>query len=198
MPLKINPRMLRGAWREGYASDVQTTSATFLGFNAYGYPEFNTVRSPLGELLYRLKYRGERAGLPEIVETVIAFLRNWRISIDALVPVPPSRTARKSQPVLEVAMAVCERMGIPLCDACLSKVKSTAELKDVFEFGERAAILKGVFKVNQDLTAGRRLLLFDDLYRSGATATAIARALISEGGAAAVYLLTLTRTRRKL
>ena len=146
--------MLRGAWREGYALDVQTTSATFLGFNAYGHPEFNTVRSPLGELLYRLKYRGERAGLPEIVETVIAFLRNWRISIDALVPVPPSRTARKSQPVLEVAMAVCERMGIPLCGACLSKVKSTAELKDIFEFGERAAMLTGVFKVNQDLTAG--------------------------------------------
>lgn len=35
-------------------------------------------------------------------------------------------------------------------------------------------------------------------YRSGATASAIARLLIGQGGASAVYLLTLTRTRRTL
>ncbi len=77
------------------------------------------------------------------------------------------------------------------------KGKGTGELKDVFEFEKRAAALKNAFAVGRNVTEGKRLLLFDDLYRSGATATAITRALTSNGHAAAVFLLTLTRTRRK-
>jgi len=196
VPVKINPRKLRGPWAEGFALDLQTTGATFLGYDGYGHPQFDTARSPLGELLYRLKYRGDRACLPEIVETAAGFLRGWRLRIDATVPVPPSRAGRKSQPVLEVAKSLCELTGIRLCDACVKKVKRTAELKDVYEFSKRAAILQGAFDVDRDLTAGRRLLLFDDLYRSGATATAVTRALIDNGGAEAVFLLALTRTRR--
>jgi len=77
-------------------------------------------------------------------------------------------------------------------------VKSTAQLKDVFDFQKRAQLLADAFSVDKEKTKGRRLLLFDDLYRSGATASAIARLLIGQGDASAVYLLTLTRTRRTL
>jgi predicted amidophosphoribosyltransferase len=45
-------------------------------------------------------------------------------------------------------------------------------------------------------TSGKNLLLFDDLYRSGATVSAITELLKSQGKAKAVYLLTLTETRR--
>jgi predicted amidophosphoribosyltransferase len=96
-----------------------------------------------------------------------------------------------------MARAVCERTGITLCDQCVKKIKSTAELKDVFEFEKRAVALKDAFAVDQSLTEGKRLLLFDDLYRSGATVTAISRSLTSDGRAAAVFLLTLTRTRSR-
>ena len=118
--------------------------------------------------------------------------------MDALVPVPPSNTSRKSQPVLEISRRISKEIGVLLCEACVTKVKSTGELKNVFEYKKRAAVLKDAFAVNRSLTEGKRLLLFDDLYRSGATATAVARALVSDGGALAVFLLTLTRTRSKL
>ena len=39
---------------------------------------------------------------------------------------------------------------------------------------------------------GRKFLLFDDLYGSGATGGAITELLKGPGGAKAVYLLTLT------
>jgi predicted amidophosphoribosyltransferase len=58
-------------------------------------------------------------------------------------------------------------------------------------------ILKDAFAVDRQLTEGKRLLLFDDLYRSGATVTAISHSLKSDGLAGAVFLLTLTRTRSK-
>ena len=155
-------------------------------------------RSALGDLLYRLKYRGDRTALLQIVETVAAFPDTWKPQVGAIVPVPPSNTTRKNQPVLELAKALSEQTGIELCTSCVSKVKSTAQLKDVFDFQKRAQLLADAFSVDKEKTKGRRLLLFDDLYRSGATASAIARLLIGQGDASAVYLLTLTRTRRTL
>jgi len=78
----------------------------------------------------------------------------------------------------------------------VSKVKGTAQLKDVFDYKQRAEILQGAFAVDEARTRGKRLLLFDDLYRSGATVSTIAELLTGDGAASAVYLLTLTQTRK--
>jgi predicted amidophosphoribosyltransferase len=199
MATKINPKTLRGPWAAGFALDVHTTGSTFLGHNAYGHPVFDTGRSPIGELVYRLKYRGNKDALREIVDTVAGFLLGtWKLQADILVPVPPSNTARRNQPVMEVAVSISDRCGIPLCDSCITKVKSTAQLKDVFELAKRTELLQNAFAVDRAMTSGKKILVFDDLYRSGATAGTISRLLASEGGAKAVYLLTLTQTRRSL
>ena len=110
-------------------------------------------------------------------------------------PVPPSNTARKNQPVIEVARALSQHLRAPLCEACLSKAKNTAQLKDIFDYTKRTEILKDAFSVDA-LTEGKRLLLIDDLYRSGATVSAIAQLLSTTGRVHAVYLLTLTHTRK--
>ena len=118
--------------------------------------------------------------------------------MDALVPVPPSNAARKLQPVIEVATRISDLTGIPLCRSCVSKIKRTGQLKDLFEREARESILKGAFAVDRDRTAGKRILLFDDLFRSGATAGTITRLLLGGGAVARVYLLTLTQTRKNL
>jgi competence protein ComFC len=197
VPVKSNPIKLRGAWQDGYALDLHTISSTFLGTDSFGHDVFDTARSEIGELLYRLKYGRDRSTLVPIAEAVAEFLLRWNPGAEALVPVPPSNTARQVQPVLEVARVVCERTGIQLCDQCVKKIKSTEPLKDVFEFEKRAMILKDAFTIDRKLTEGKRLLLFDDLYRSGATVTGISQSLKSDGLAAAVFLLTLTRTRSR-
>ncbi|MFN0166603.1 MAG: hypothetical protein ACKV22_09230 [Bryobacteraceae bacterium] len=101
---------------------------------------------------------------------------------------------------MEVAVSISDRCGIPLCDSCvtITKVKSTAQLKDVFELAKRTELLQDAFAVDRAMTSGKKILVFDDLYRSGATAGTISRLLASEGGAKAVYLPTLTQTRRSL
>ena len=154
------------------------------------------MRSPLGELLYRLKNRGDESVVPEIVDTAATFLNGWGVRLDALVPVPPSNTTRKRQPVIAVAKALSDVLGVPVCESCVTKIKSTAQLKDVFDFAKRTEILAGAFTVDLAKTTGKRLLLFDDLYRSGATVNTITTLLLTTGGAGAVYLLTLTQTRK--
>jgi predicted amidophosphoribosyltransferase len=196
MSIKINPHRLVGPWSRRYALDVHTLSSTLIGYNAFGHKEFATVRSPLGELLYRLKNRGDESVIPEIVDTAGTFLTGWGVLLDALVPVPPSNTARKRQPVIAVGTALSEALGVPLCGDCVRKVKSTAQLKDVFDFAKRTELLDGAFAVNVAKTTGKRLLLLDDLYRSGATVSAITTLLLTTGAANAVYLLTLTQTRK--
>lgn len=198
MDVDINPKRVAGPWSDGYASDVHTTSSVFLGDNAYGHPEFATTRSPMGELLYRLKFCGDQSTVAPIVETVAAFLANWAIQVDAIVPIPPSNVSRKRQPVIKVAGAISARTGIPLCESCVCKIKSTAQLKNVFDRNKRDELLADAFGVDEQKTRAKRLLIFDDLYRSGATPSAIARLLTEQGGAAAVYLLTLTQTRKNL
>ena len=167
-----------------------------VGHNAYGHAVFDTLRSPLGELLYLLKNRGDQTALAEIVDPAGAFVKGWGVQVEALVPVPPSNTTRKHQPVIGVAAALSKYLRVPLCEECLIKTKNTAQLKDVFDYAKRTEILKDAFAVDARETKGKRLLLIDDLYRSGATVSAIAQLLTTTGAARAVYLLTLTQTRK--
>ena len=61
------------------------------------------------------------------------------------------------------------------------------------DYHERMEAFQDAFVIDQKETKGKRLLLFDDLYRSGATVRTIAEALLKEGGAKSVHLLTLTK-----
>ena len=68
-------------------------------------------------------------------------------------------------------------------------------MKDVRDFDERLRLLDGAHAVDAPVVQRRRVLLFDDLFRSGATMNAIAAALYDEGRAEDVVALTITRTR---
>jgi predicted amidophosphoribosyltransferase len=199
MSVEIHPRKIRGKWADGYALDLHTTSSTFLGYDGYGHPQFETVRSELGELLYKLKYRADPSAVDSIAETATEFLKEkWRIEVDLIVPVPPSDRSRKRQPVLEVATAISDRTGIELCLDGVVKVKQTQQLKNVFDFKKRVAALEDAFTVEKAKIQGKRVLLFDDLFRSGATMNTISECLITDCGAQVVCALTLTRTRSSL
>lgn len=190
--VEINPKRLRGGpWNDGRALDVHTLESTFIGNNQFGHPMFDTKRSPVGELLYRLKYRNDQAAVAQLADAAKRFLETWQPPIDAIVPVPPSVT-RKNQPVIAIATALAERLQIPLCTSCLSKAKRTPQLKDIVEYDKRTEALKDAFTAAIEHTQGKNLLLFDDLFGTGATARAVVQFLKGEGHAKAVYLLTLT------
>jgi predicted amidophosphoribosyltransferase len=77
----------------------------------------------------------------------------------------------------------------------LKKAKKVPELKNVYDYDERADLLEGAHTANAAKLTGRRVLLFDDLYRSGATMNTIADALYDRGQVADVFALTITKTR---
>ncbi len=186
-------RQIFGKWREGFCLDLHTLSSTFIGHDELGHPRFDTQRSEVGELLYRLKNRGDKTVVTEIVDSVEALLKAWNPPIDILVPVPPT-TQRAVQPVQVLAEAISRKVGIALAP-CVKRTRDIPQLKNVFDLDERSKLLHGLHTVDKSITQGKRVLLFDDLYRSGATMNAITGELYSPGGAVDVFALTVTRTR---
>jgi competence protein ComFC len=165
-----------------------------IGYNEYGHPEFDTVRSDLGELVYRLKYKADKSVLSSIVEASTDFINTWKIHPDVVVPTPPSRLQRAFQPVTEIASELAKFLGVALDTTSLRKIKPTAQMKDVGDFAARVSALETAFACGKEL-AGRRVLLVDDLFQSGATMNVAARILKQQGLSDRVYALALTRTR---
>ncbi|MCC7362324.1 MAG: hypothetical protein IT317_22785 [Anaerolineales bacterium] len=88
----INPIVLKGPWRKGYALDRHVVQSIYLGPDSAGRDRFDTTRSAVGELLYRLKYQGDQTAAPELVAALSRFLRDdWKIAaaIEAILPAPP-------------------------------------------------------------------------------------------------------------
>ena len=190
----VQPIRLAGRWRDGYALDYHTVGSAYVGDDGFGRPLFETTRTELGELLFRLKFRGDERTVAPLAQAAASFVAEWNAGIDAIVPVPPSRM-RPRQPVLLLAAELAARVGVPALADAVDRVRENRELKNVYDYAERTRLLQGIHAVDREAVAGRRVLLFDDLYRSGATMNSVAQALYDEGGAAEVFALTLTRTR---
>lgn len=190
---KIQPRQILGKWRKGFALDIHTVSSVPIGYNEFGHMQFETTRSEIDELLFKLKNRSDQAVVPEIVSAAVGFLKSLGEQFDVIVPVPAS-SYRAVQPVPLLASKLAEQLQIPVVDA-VSKVRETPQLKNVYDLDERLKILDGAYKVEKNQMSGKRVLLLDDLYRSGATMNVITSALYEQGQAKDVVALTITKTR---
>lgn len=194
LSVRINPRVINGSWRYGWALDLHTLSSV-----PRGDGEFDTTRSELGEALYQLKYRFDRSKIDPIAEVAAHYIQNLRIFryLKAIVAVPPSNLNRPFQPVLELARAVGDKTGLPMPNDYLIKVRQTQALKNIEDAELRQQQMQGAFQVADQRYAQQSILVFDDLFRSGETLNAVCNALATQGGLGRIYVLTVTMTRTK-
>lgn len=190
---KINPQKIYGNFVSGWALDVHTLSSTYLGVNDNGHEVYDTTRSEVGDLLYRLKYRFDRDAGNEIARVAAAYIARTKTKFDVLVPVPPSG-ARALQPVIFLANAIGAAVPLMVAD-CVTTIRATEPLKGVTDKARRKELLAGLHAIDANQTEGRHILLLDDLFRSGSTLNAITDVLTGEGKAASVRVLTITKTR---
>ncbi|MEZ5936113.1 MAG: ComF family protein [Alphaproteobacteria bacterium] len=92
-----------------------------------------------------------------------------------------------------------EGAGCPVVPDLLQRVRATASQQGLSGEQRRRNVKASGFRVHprhRSLAAGRRILLIDDVFTTGATVSACARTLL-ENGAQAVDVLTLARVVRQ-
>lgn len=176
-----HPRPLIGSWDYGWS----------LGFHSR-FSGGDWAWITIGDLTYRLKYECDTSVLPTLVTQTVELtqLHPELIRVDVILPVPPS-TARPPDPVQLFCTALAEKTGIPM-QTTLSKTRQTQPQKEMKTLAQKRTNVSGAFTLRGDFK-GKRLLLVDDLFDSGATLEEITR-LLKKHGALTVTVLALTCT----
>lgn len=118
-------------------------------------------------------------------------IRAWKA--EAVIPVPMYKRKMEERgynQAEEIARPIAERSGIPLRTDLLIRKEKTAAMKNLTA-AERRTNLKNAFAVRKRKEGmPKRIILVDDIYTTGATIDACARAL-ADAGADGIYFLTV-------
>ena len=115
---------------------------------------------------------------------------NWYGNIECVVCVPMGRRNRLYNQSAVIARQVAERIGVPFFEDAMVKVKDNPPFYKL-SYLERRRAVKGAFDIGNDLSfVGKRVLLIDDIYTTGATSSECRRVLLLNG-AAEVYCATV-------
>jgi ComF family protein len=166
-------------------------------------PPFRRARSAAvyGDVARRLVHQLKYHDRPDLAHTMAAAMnragRTLLHESALIVPVPLHRWRlwqRRFNQAATLADTVSKLSGIPSDPLAIVRVKPTRRQVGL-SATRREENMRGAFKVPDAMRSrieARNVLLVDDVYTSGATAKAAARALL-RGGAAAVDVLTFAR-----
>ncbi len=188
----MNPIKLYGNWTEGYALDNHVLQSVYIGDDPFGNPRFDTTRSVLGELLYKMKYNGHHNTTKDIMEIITPFLNEWLSDkqIDSVIPVPPSHL-RYLQPVFLLAEAIADKYNTYYVEDVLIKT-SSEEAKNMPKNNKH---LDGTISKQKKANRNCNVLLVDDLFSTGSTVTECVNILQTDPMIKNIYYLAITKTR---
>jgi len=167
-------------------------------------PPFSLHRSAskyeggLKDIILLFKYHNFKVLGKELAQFAFLALREeeelWQ-KIDALLPVPlhPKRRKQRGFNQAQVLAEELEKIkGIQVADGVLVKVKNVPPQTSL-EAEDRQKNVSGAFRVKkEDQVKGKRLLLIDDVYTTGATIRECSRVL-KKAGAKEVKAFTLAQ-----
>jgi len=150
------------------------------------------------KLVHRLKYQADPSAARFLADGMVCALLNEKTVLERaewIVPVPlhPARERERgyNQAAL-LARHISRQTGVAMSEEVLFRTRSTGNLAKMGR-EERFEALKDGFAVgNAALLVGKRILLVDDVFTTGATAQACARTLM-RAGAAEVCVVTACR-----
>ena len=152
--------------------------------------------SPLREMIHAFKYEQQPELATPLARYLVALIQTlpWSAafpSVDGVVPIPlySARYQERGYNQAELlASAFCHSVQLPLCSAWLLRQRATSSQVGLTAV-ERRRNVEDAF-VATHAVFGKRLLLIDDVFTTGATMRACAQAAL-DAGASAVYGLAL-------
>lgn len=171
--------------------------------HAHAYVQARSLLSYQGrtrESLYRLKYKNRREYAQFFSKEICQVLGPWirQCNVEWIIPIPmfPGKERKRGYNQAQILAAnIGRKMEISLLEDGLVKLQETKQQKDLTA-RERQKNLEAAFGIGfsaekaGEKLVGKRILLIDDIYTTGATVDAAAKVLLREG-VAAVYVLTV-------
>ncbi len=193
----------QGCARCGLPFEISVDPGQACGACLARSPAFDRARAALvygdvsRKIILSLKHQGRRDGLSTLAGWMASAGGELLSDADLIVPVPLHyfRLVRRGfNQSVWLAAALGRRTGVPVRLGLLKRIRSTPSQAGQSATGRRRNV-QGAFKVPKRARKrieGRRILLVDDVFTTGATAEACATAL-KKGGAAFVDVLTIAR-----
>ncbi len=153
---------------------------------------FHTYEASAAELVKALKYRRETSLIQYMANEMLDLFVAWNPEIDTIAPVPIHRS-RLSWRGFNQAECLCEKLPKELMGQDLVRIRRTMpQVKLSPE--QRSMNLVGAFNCPGDMV-GKRVLLVDDVFTTGATANECAKALKAAGASWVGVLVFAVRRR---
>jgi predicted amidophosphoribosyltransferase len=191
--LKVALREIFGPWDQGWVLDKHTLKSTYLGDDAQGHPQFDTVRSEAGEATFLLKYRSLWDRAPVLAQALAEHICPKFESVGFIVPMPASKS-RARQPVSEVARALGQMKKTPVFENLLLKAPTGKLLKDLTTKEEKVSALSGTFSIHDEISSAGKwnVLLVDDLFDTGASMEEACKVLRNYAKVRSIYVAAFT------
>lgn len=173
------------AAEEEYCPDCQGRPETFAASVAAFYYNAAAMDS-----IMKFKYSGRREYADYYVAALMerqgARIQSWRPQLVLPVPIHKSRRRERGfNQAAELARRLARELSVPMREDILVRPRRTEDQKHL-NAAARQENLRHAFAVTRPLTGIESVLLVDDIYTTGSTMAACARAL-REAGAAKVY-----------
>jgi predicted amidophosphoribosyltransferase len=191
--LKVALKQLFGPWDHGWALDKHMLSSTYLGEDKNGHARFDNVRTEVGEATYQLKYKHDWNQVEPLARSLADNIYPKLANVGFIVPMPAS-TIRSRQPVTEIAEALGKIIGKPTFADILLKANNGKALKDLNTKAEKMEAIGSSFSVNDGIDGNGpwNVLVFDDLFHTGASMEAACNVLRTYSKVRKIYIATLT------
>jgi len=191
--MNTNLKQIFGNWNDGWALDKHSLSSTYKGDDEYGRPQFDTIRTEVGEATYQLKYKNQRANATPLAQAIADHIYPKLPRIGFIVPMPAS-TQRSFQPVNEVARILGKIIKVPVFENILLKNPTDKKLKDLHSKEEKLEAIGNSIHIHDAITSQGKwnVLVIDDLFHTGASMEKACSALQTYSKVAGIYVVTLT------
>ena len=168
----------------------QSAEVYFTAARSWAYFE-----DPIKKAIHRLKYK-RNIGLGEVLAEALGFVLvgcQWNIDLITAVPLDKKRLRERgyNQAVL-LARPLAWKTNLSFDDSALKKIRTTRPQVGLTR-EQRIKNMEEAFSAERGVVENRRVLVVDDVFTTGSTLNACARALLVSG-AEKVYGVTVARS----